>query len=37
LGVANGAHILRVHDVGPAREAAFMAWAVLRGELPSPG
>ncbi len=28
LGVAAGAAILRVHDVGPSREAALMAWAV---------
>ncbi len=28
LSVASGAHILRVHDVGPAREAAMIAWAV---------
>jgi dihydropteroate synthase len=34
LGVTRGAHILRVHDVLPAREAAMMAWAVCRGELP---
>lgn len=34
LGVAGGAHIVRVHDVGPARESALMAWAIVRGELP---
>ena len=31
LGVASGARLFRVHDVGPAREAALMAWAVCRG------
>jgi dihydropteroate synthase len=31
LGVAGGARLFRVHDVGPAREAALMAWAVCRG------
>ncbi|MCM2265188.1 MAG: dihydropteroate synthase [Desulfuromonadales bacterium] len=31
LGVAAGARLFRVHDVGPAREAALMAWAVCRG------
>ncbi len=30
LGVAGGARIFRVHDVGPAREAAQTAWAVCR-------
>ena len=30
LGVAGGARIFRVHDVGPAREAAQMAWAISR-------
>jgi len=30
LGVAGGASIFRVHDVGPAREAALTAWAVCR-------
>ncbi len=34
LGVARGAHIFRVHDVRPAREAALMAWAVCRGSWP---
>ena len=33
LGVAGGARIFRVHDVGPAREAALTAWAVATGEL----
>ncbi len=28
LGVASGAHLFRVHDVGPARDAALVAWAV---------
>ncbi|BCR04092.1 hypothetical protein DESUT3_11610 [Desulfuromonas versatilis] len=31
LGVARGAQIFRVHDVGPAREAALMAWAICHG------
>ncbi|MEJ2201094.1 MAG: dihydropteroate synthase [Desulfuromonadaceae bacterium] len=31
LGVQQGALIHRVHDVGPAREAAMMAWAVCSG------
>ena len=31
LGVAAGALLFRVHEVGPAREAALMAWAVCRG------
>ena len=31
LGVASGALLFRVHEVGPAREAALMAWAVCRG------
>lgn len=35
LGVARGAHIFRVHDVRPAREAALMAWAVCRKDVPS--
>lgn len=35
LGVAAGAHLFRVHEVRPAREAALMAWAIRRGELPS--
>lgn len=34
LGVERGAHIFRVHDVGPARETARMAWALCHGELP---
>lgn len=34
LGVARGAHIFRVHDIRPAREAALLAWAVREGELP---
>jgi len=32
LGVAAGAHLFRVHDVAPAREAAMMAWAVCQGK-----
>lgn len=28
LGVSRGAHLFRVHDVRPAREAALVAWAV---------
>ncbi len=36
LGVERGAQIFRVHDVRAAREAALLAWAVSRGELPSP-
>jgi dihydropteroate synthase len=31
LGVAGGARLFRVHEVGAAREAALMAWAVCRG------
>jgi dihydropteroate synthase len=31
LGVAAGARLFRVHEVGSAREAALMAWAVCRG------
>ncbi len=31
LGVARGAQIFRVHDVGPARDTALMAWAVSHG------
>ncbi|TLM66404.1 MAG: dihydropteroate synthase [Deltaproteobacteria bacterium] len=31
LGVAAGARLFRVHEVGPAREAALMAWAVCCG------
>jgi dihydropteroate synthase len=34
LGVAAGVQIFRVHDVRLAREAALMAWAVRRQELP---
>ncbi len=34
LGVAAGAHIFRVHDVKPAREAALMAWAICRQRMP---
>ena len=34
LGVERGAQIFRVHDVRAAREAALLAWAVSRGELP---
>ncbi len=34
LGVAMGAHIFRVHDVRPAREAALVAWAIQNGEIP---
>lgn len=37
LGVASGARIFRVHDVGPAREAARMAWAVCQGAAWQPG
>lgn len=31
LGVAAGAMIHRVHDVGPARDVALMSWAILHG------
>ncbi len=31
LGVAAGARLFRVHEVGPAREVAQMAWAVCQG------
>jgi dihydropteroate synthase len=31
LGVAGGARLFRVHEVGPAREAALTAWAVCQG------
>lgn len=34
LGVERGAQIFRVHDVRAAREAALMAWAICRGEMP---
>lgn len=34
LGVERGAQIFRVHDVRAAREAALMAWAICRGEIP---
>lgn len=34
LGVQRGAHIFRVHDVRPSREAALMAWSVCRGMEP---
>jgi dihydropteroate synthase len=34
LGVARGARIFRVHDVRPARDAALMAWAVCRKDVP---
>jgi dihydropteroate synthase len=34
LGVAAGAQLFRVHDVRPAREAALMAWSILRRQLP---
>jgi dihydropteroate synthase len=34
LGVAAGAQIFRVHDVKPAREAALMAWAICREQMP---
>lgn len=30
LGVANGAMLLRVHDVRAAREVALMSWAILQ-------
>jgi dihydropteroate synthase len=33
LGVAGGARIFRVHDVGPARETALTAWAVVTGQV----
>jgi dihydropteroate synthase len=36
MGVAHGAQIFRVHDVRPARDAALMAWAVCRKDVPSP-
>ncbi|HEY7744842.1 MAG TPA: dihydropteroate synthase [Desulfuromonadales bacterium] len=35
LGVAHGARIFRVHDVRQARDAALMAWAVCRKDVPS--
>ncbi len=34
LGVAAGAQVFRVHDVRPAREAALMAWAICREQMP---
>lgn len=34
LGVAAGAQLFRVHDVRPAREAALMAWSIMRRQLP---
>ncbi len=33
LGVAAGARLFRVHDVGPAREVALTAWAVVTGQV----
>jgi len=32
VGVANGGQIFRVHDVGPSREAALVAWAICQSE-----
>ncbi len=34
LGVGAGVQIFRVHDVRQAREAAMMAWAICRRQLP---
>lgn len=34
LGVGAGVQIFRVHDVGPSRDAALVAWAVREGRLP---
>ncbi|MFO7578219.1 MAG: dihydropteroate synthase [Pelovirga sp.] len=34
LGVAQGVQMFRVHDVGPARDAALVAWAVREQRLP---
>ncbi len=34
LGVAAGVQIFRVHDVRQAREAALMAWAICRRQMP---
>lgn len=31
VGIVNGAHIIRAHDVGPTREAAMMTDAILQG------
>lgn len=36
LGVAHGALLHRVHDVGPARAVALMAWAVCQGKWSPP-
>ncbi len=35
LGVQGGAQLFRVHEVGPAREAALMAWSVCNERLPT--
>jgi dihydropteroate synthase len=34
MGVAAGVQIFRVHDVRQAREAALMAWAICRRQMP---
>jgi len=34
LGVGQGAHIFRVHDVKPSHDAAMVAWAIKTQQLP---
>jgi len=34
LGVQGGAHLFRVHEVGPAREAALVAWSICNERVP---
>ncbi len=35
LGVAQGAHLFRVHDVRPAKDAARIAWAICHDDGPA--
>lgn len=35
LGVERGATIFRVHDVGPTRDVALMAWAICQETMPT--
>jgi len=35
LGVQGGARLFRVHDVGPAREVALVAWSICNERLPN--
>ncbi len=34
LGVASGVQLFRVHDVGPARDAALVAWGIRERQVP---